>query len=467
MLQGFFWESHRYGHPERFPKLGEKHWYQIIREAADKIQAARFDMIWLPPPCYAGQNSAGYNPKEYFNLANSYGSFDEHRAALEALLKAGVEPIADIVINHRDASKGWAQFKNPDWGLWAICGDDECFSDEDSEAKDTPPDERGANEEAPKYRPHGDYAYANFRDIDHTSPLVRKDILRYLLELKSLGYRGWRYDMVHGFNASWVALYNRRTKPTFSVGEYDWGEHVQQRGWIWASATTPTDFNTASSVFDFSTQFALKANKGKYGSWYGYGNGTGMMGDNTDGLPWRNHAVTFLENHDTGYRTNDDGTPQTHHDTDSFANNFEVEQGYAYILTHPGVPCVYWKHYFEWGEDLQGKIKALINARKIAGVNSGSVMHTQNNARAKGVYAAKIIGSFGQLYVRIGGTDSDWDPGTSNYRDFREYARGTGWKVWVSISGNPEPAQAPVRVGLPIPTYQSGEKIAVPEDWVN
>jgi alpha-amylase len=65
--------------------------------------------------------------------------------------------------------------------------------------------------------------------------------------------------------------------------------------------------------------------------------------------------------------TNEDGTPQQGHQFDSFANNWHVEQAYAQILTHPGVSCVYWKHYYDWGSDLQNKIKALINARKVAG----------------------------------------------------------------------------------------------------
>jgi len=80
-----------------------------------------------------------------------------------------------------------------------------------------------------------------------------------------------------------------------------------------------------------------------------------MVGDTTDGLAWKNRAVTFLENHDTGYRTNEDGSPQEHHEFDTFLNDWQVEQGYAYILTHPGVPCVYWKHYFDWGTELREK----------------------------------------------------------------------------------------------------------------
>ncbi len=357
MLQGFYWESYRHGHPEKFPQFGARTWYNIIHDNADAIRDGHFSLIWLPPPSYAGGSSAGYNPKEYFNLGNAYGSVEDHRAMLVALLEKGVEPVADLVLNHRDGLTGWTDFKNPDWGLWAICADDECFNDDKSGVKGTPMNQRGAKEDSPAYRQGSNYAYGDFRDIDHSNETVRRDILRYLLQLKSFGYRGWRYDMVHGYDAKWIAVYNRVSQPTFSVGEYDWDKHAQQRGWIWETAATPGQLETASSVFDFSTQFVLKDNKGRYAAWSGFGNGTGMMGDTTDGLPWKNRAVTFLENHDTGYRTDEDGSPQKDHKFDSFANTWEVEQAYAYILTHPGVPCVYWKHYFDWGSDLHEKIK--------------------------------------------------------------------------------------------------------------
>jgi alpha-amylase len=388
---------------------------------------------------------------------------------LEALLGQGVEPVADIVINHRDGNTGWVDFKNPDWGLWAICADDEAFSNPNSGVTATPMSQRGKPEES--NAPYGgepgekDFAYGDFRDLDHTNAQVRRDILKYLLLLKSAGYRGWRYDMVHGFHARHLALYNKRTNPTFSVGEYDWGKQGEQRGWSWNTATTPGDFRTSSGVFDFTTQFTLKANKANTVAWSGFGNGTGLMGDTTDGQPWKQRAVTFLENHDTGYRTNDDGTPQQDHKFDSFQNNWEVEQGYAFILTHPGVPCVYWKHYFDWGNELKFKVGALVNARKAAGVTSGSPLFPQRNARDRGVYAAMVAGSKGQLYVRIGGSDGDWQPSFSNYADYREYAYGAGWKVWIKLPGNPDIQQAPFPTALPVPVLRTADQIDVPPGW--
>src|SRR5919106_2933991 len=66
MLQGFYWESYRHGDPDpRFARFGAKRWYQIVKEQADTIRDGRFDLIWLPPPSYAGERSAGYNPKQY------------------------------------------------------------------------------------------------------------------------------------------------------------------------------------------------------------------------------------------------------------------------------------------------------------------------------------------------------------------------------------------------------------------
>ena len=49
MIQGFYWESHRYGH-SGFPAFGSKPWYQIVQEQASALREARFDMVWLPPP---------------------------------------------------------------------------------------------------------------------------------------------------------------------------------------------------------------------------------------------------------------------------------------------------------------------------------------------------------------------------------------------------------------------------------
>jgi hypothetical protein len=73
-------------------------------------------------------------------------------------------------------------------------------------------------------------------------------------------------------------------------------------------------------------------------------------------------------------------------------------------------------------QDLQNKIKALISARKAAGVNSCCSIDMQNNAKQAGHLPARITGTHSDLYVRVGGDDTSGNP---------------GWKVWVKLSGNP------------------------------
>lgn len=118
LLQGFYWESARHGN-SHFPEFGSKRWYELVHGLATTIANARFDLVWLPPPSFAGgadQNaehpSAGYDPRQYFMLDNSYGTQAQQRALLEALLKAGVEPVADIVVNHRNGTNKWADFQD-------------------------------------------------------------------------------------------------------------------------------------------------------------------------------------------------------------------------------------------------------------------------------------------------------------------------------------------------------------------
>jgi len=64
--------------------------------------------------------------------------------------------------------------------------------------------------------------------------------------------------------------------------------------------------------------------------------------------------------------------------------------------------------------------------------------------------------------VRVGGDDTQWQPSTSNYTDYREYAAGSGWKVWVKLPGNPPVVTAPHHAPFPIPTYKAAAKQNAP-----
>jgi alpha-amylase len=104
-------------------------------------------------------------------------------------------------------------------------------------------------------------------------------------------------------------------------------------------------------------------------------------------------AVTFVDNHDTG-PSESCGNGQNHWAVPCGS----VMQGYAYVLSHPGIPTVYYPHIYNWG--LKTPIAALMAARRAAGVTSTSPVAIQQ--AAQGLYAAVVTGNTRQLAARAG-----------------------------------------------------------------
>ena len=95
---------------------------------------------------------------------------------------------------------------------------------------------------------------------------------------------------------------------------------------------------------------------------------------------WSSRAVTFIENHDTG-------SSQGHW---RFPSGTEM-QGYAYILTHPGTPCVFWDHIFEDGwSHLHKPIRDLLAIRKKMDIHYKSDVEIVPLPHGTRAYAAKI-----------------------------------------------------------------------------
>jgi alpha-amylase len=180
MIQGFMWESHQQGKYKRDSgyeyEVDWKHkWYSHVKSKVGELADAKFDLIWLPPPSQG--EGAGYHPQEYHNFNNNYGNKAQHKELIDALLKAGIEPVADIVINHRNGTGGWATFKNPDWPSNYICSTDEFwFQDPNNVTEKDREILRKGDKGAPDYL-YSDYPnWHGARDLDHTNPALREDI---------------------------------------------------------------------------------------------------------------------------------------------------------------------------------------------------------------------------------------------------------------------------------------------------
>ncbi len=386
LLQGFHWHSHRGIHE----RGGRKSWYRVLAENAAAIQAAGFTWVWFPPSSDS-LAPQGYIPRRWYVHNTAYGNEQELRAALRAL--EPVKALADVVVNHRvGAHTSGADFEEPHFP--------------DNRAAITRDDDSGVGTGNPDTGEH----YAAGRDLDHTNPGVRATVLDYLRRLKALGFQGWRYDLVKGFHGKFVAEYNDATGPEFSVGEcYDTcRQHVTN--WIDATAGK-------STAFDFPTRYLLHAacTGDDYGRLRSVVSGrtapAGLIGF------WSSRAVTFLDNHDTEYRRDEEHRCQ-HNDTRHFPGK-TVEMGYAYLLTHPGVPCIFWSHYFDWGSPTRHQLDRLIKIRKEHGLHARSTLEIREATR--GLYAAFVDG---RVAMKLGARE--WHPGGG----WRLAASGERFAVW-------------------------------------
>ena len=303
---------------------------------------------------------------------------------IQTMKTNGIGIIEDVVINHKNGLENWADFPNESvtvggttysltWAdnpanMWGICSNDELFTYENGN--------HGGTQYTCAYGVNADEGdnFDGCRDLDHTNSTVQANVNTYLRYLKDvLGYVGFRYDMVKGYSAWYVAKYNSEVNPEFSVGEY-WDSKDAIKGWI---NGTSWDYKIRSAAFDFGLKYSI--NDAFNNSNWGALSEKGLAGD------WTIHryAVTFIDNHDTyreGYNRVD--------------NN--VLAANAFILALPGTPCLFWPHWVAYKNEL----KKMIKARKAAGITNESTITWEG--QVGGGYVTRVEGSVGSVIVISG-----------------------------------------------------------------
>ncbi len=383
LLQGFHWYADDYWyHPP-------KGWWGVLADRAAEVGQAGFDLVWFPPV-----SNGSYYPKQWYDVDSQWGKKEELIKAVKSMHAAGVKVVADVVLNHRNGTKDWADFTNPDWPTTVIVRNDEW--------------------QGPKGR-YDDEGQGDIgcRDLDHRDPLVQEDTKIFMRWLKNtVGFDGWRYDMVKGYPAHYIQEYNEASSPVFSVGEFYDTDRQLLSGWIDGTDTSPDKVN-ASTAFDFTTRYALigAVESERYELLSDNGRPSGLIGW------WPAKSVTYVESHDTSPRD------------PNFLPNAPAEyktqrlMGYAYILTHPGIPCVFWPHFFDWGQDYRARLQALIDIRKKAGITSTSRMGIL--AATNELYAAVVDGEKQRVVLKLG-RNWGWNPGAG----WTLAASGERYAVW-------------------------------------
>ncbi|EPS68543.1 plastid alpha-amylase, partial [Genlisea aurea] len=390
LLQGFNWESHKSGR-----------WYMELHDKAPELSKLGFTVIWLPPPTDS-VSPEGYMPTDLYNLNSRYGSVDELKTLIKRLKEVGIKVLGDVVLNHR-----CAQYRNKS-GIWNIFGGRLNWDDRAVVSDD--PNFQGRGN-----RSSGDFFHAA-PNIDHSQDFVRKDIKEWMRWLREeIGYDGWRFDFVRGFWGGYVKEYMGATEPYFAVGEfwdslsYTYGQMDRnqdahrQRIIDWINAT-----NGTSGAFDVTTKGILHSALERCEYW--------RLSDEKRKPPgvlgwWPSRAVTFIENHDTG-------STQGHW---RFPQGKEM-QGYAYILTHPGTPSVFYDHVFF--SPLRDQIASLIRIRTRNRIHCRSIVKILK--ADKDVYAAmideKLVMKIGPGYYEpppLDGRRNCWTAATDGRQDYR------------------------------------------------
>ncbi|PWA06858.1 starch-binding protein [Flavobacterium psychrotolerans] len=389
MLQAFGWDVHT-----QTSVSTEGGLYNYLKTRVSGYATAGFNVIWLPPPSKS-TGGVGYIPTELFNFTQtSYGSEAQLKALLTALNTSSprIHPMADIVVNHRGGSTNWTDFKNPIWDCHSITSTDEANFGTISGVKPCGTPDTGED-------------FNGGRDLDHSNLQVQNGVKEYLTRLKALGFDSWRWDVAKGFAASYFGDYINSSSPYASVGEYWDGNSATLKTWI-------NGTGGKSAAFDFALYYnALQPaiNNGNYAALAGNPGLAGQFG-------YATKAVTFIDNHDTFVKSG------------SFVTSDNIMKGYAYILTHPGIPCVFFPHYYGGTYKKDGvtvvytsnqtEIDKLMAIRKANGINANSSVVVSN---ASSFYSATIDN---KIVVKIG--PGLWNPGTGWILKIS----GTAYAVW-------------------------------------
>jgi len=346
MLQAFYWDCPR-------EEGREGRWWAHLRDRTPELAKAGFGCLWLPPSHKAaniGGMSMGYDPYDYYDLgeydqkgsvATWYGTRRELDELIAAAHANGLTVLADMVINHNSGAdeaevnpisglSRWTRFR-PASGRFPR--DWECFHPNPYERWD-------------------EDVFGDMSDLSHRNPYVFGELLklsRWLIE--EVGFDGFRYDFVKGYGGLTVTAIQeyRYLRNGLPFQPYGVAEHWSNARAIddWVGHTNFSNQNPVDA-FDFPLRETLKSLCDQYGF--------SLRNLESADTVLKRHpetAVTFVENHDL-------------REGDRPIVNDKL-LAYAYILTHEGYPCVYWKDYFRHGLGLEGTpngIAALVQAHE-------------------------------------------------------------------------------------------------------
>ncbi|WP_188620637.1 alpha-amylase [Flavobacterium suaedae] len=395
MMQAFYWDV-----------PGNGVWWNTVSSKIPSWSSAGIDAIWLPPATKAagGGYSMGYDPFDYFdfgsynqmgNTETRFGSLSEIQSLISTAHSNNISVIADIVVNH---CSGGASEYNPYTGGYTYTDFQPASGMFARSYHDFHPNDVHSSDAG---------AFGGYPDLCHDKVYVQNwlynnsnSIAKYYKNV--MGFDGWRFDYVKGFEP-WVVKNFKNAVGGFTVGEY-WDGNAATLDW-WTE-------QAEASAFDFACYYRMRdafANNDLT-----YLNGDMLLKRNSY------RAVTFVANHDTD---------------EIYSNKLLA---YAFILTHEGYPCLFYRDYEDWLD--KSKLNNLIWVHNNLASGGTSYLYADNDE-----YVARRNGSPG-LVVYINNSDSwqeRWVDTNWSNTVIKDYTGHSGWEPttqgdsWVKIQAPP------------------------------
>ncbi|MBR5119191.1 MAG: chitobiase/beta-hexosaminidase C-terminal domain-containing protein [Muribaculaceae bacterium] len=417
MMQAFSWNS-----------FSDTRWVKLTEQAEEISQY--FDLLWIPQSGWTGSSgSMGYDVKYYFNQKSAFGTESELRELINTYKALGTGMIADVVVNHRGNASNWVDFPVETYNgvTYTMTAADICRNDDGGNTATWLAQQQALGNIPATVSLSSNYDegedWGGMRDLDHKSENVRNIIKAYVSFLANdLGYTGFRYDMTRGFWANRVAEYNATAGVQFSVGE-NWSSQNEIQTWIDNCKWNGVNM---SASFDFPFRYTVrdvirgKNDAGSTKTWKDLTIG-GLMASSA----FKRYSVTFVENHDTQYRDENNQNDPIRKDT--LAAN-------AYLLTMPGTPCVFLPHWKAYKQE----IKNMIDIRKAVGVTNTSTAQKYTISKSYEMSGFKSTGANGKaMYCVVGKQKYLKDNVINQYyatiiSEAVEVAKGYGYRLYMS-----------------------------------
>ena len=375
-----------------------QHWSRL---AADAPHLADLGIrkVWMPPAFKAtSANDVGYGVYDLFDLGEfnqkgtvrtKYGFKDDYLQAIQALKEAGIQPMADVVLNHKAAAdglekfevvevdpndrtivltepftiKGWTKFtfdgrngayNDFHWHWYHFTGTDYDASRNKSGIYQIQGDNKGWAQDDLVDSENGNYDYLMYADIDFKHPEVVENLNQWATWfIETTGVQGFRLDAVKHIDSFFMKNFIQQITDKYGEDFYVFGE-------FWNGDEQSNNDYLASIDYQFDlVDVALHHNLFR----------ASQEGENFDlttifnGTLASNHpknAVTFVDNHDT----------QRGQALESTVGEWFKPAAYALILLREaGLPCVFYGDYYGISGDFaqqsfQAELDQLLRIRK-------------------------------------------------------------------------------------------------------